>query len=129
MKMIRENWNYRRGDIYKANLNPYRGSEQGGTRPVIVLQNNVGNYFSSTLVVAPLTSKVYNKKNIPTHYVIKNVPKLDEESLVLLEQITTIDKERIIEYIGKVPKEDMTGIEEAIKISLGFEIPVEIEAP
>ncbi|MCQ4794179.1 type II toxin-antitoxin system PemK/MazF family toxin [Anaerofustis stercorihominis] len=126
---MRENWNYRRGDIYKANLNPYRGSEQGGTRPVIVLQNNVGNYFSSTLVVAPLTSKVYNKKNIPTHYVIKNVPKLDEESLVLLEQITTIDKERIIEYIGKVPKEDMTGIEEAIKISLGFEIPVEIEAP
>ena len=60
---------------------------------------------------------------------IKNVPKLDEESLALLEQITTIDKERIIEYIGKVSKEDMTGIEEAIKISLGFEIPVEIEAP
>lgn len=127
--MLKDNWNYRRGDIYRANLNPYRGSEQGGTRPVIVLQNNIGNYFGSTLVVAPLTSKVRRKKTLPTHYVIKNVPELTEESLVLLEQITTIDKSRVIAYIGKISREEMTEIEKAIKISLGFEIPAEIEAP
>lgn len=127
--MLKENWSYKRGDIYKVNLNPHRGSEQGGTRPVIVLQNNVGNYFSSTLVVAPLTSKVKSKKNLPTHYVIKNVPELAEESLVLLEQITTIDKSRVMEYIGKVSREEMKEIEKAIRVSLGFEIPAEIEAP
>ena len=127
--MLKENWSYRRGDIYKANLNPHRGSEQGGTRPVFVLQNNVGNYFSSTLVVAPLTSKVRSKKSLPTHYVIKNVPELAEESLVLLEQITTIDKSRVLTYIGKVSGEEMKEIEKAIQISLGFEIPAEIEAP
>lgn len=127
--MLKENWNYRRGDIYKANLNPYRGSEQGGIRPVIVLQNNVGNYFSSTLVVAPLTSKVRSKKNLPTHYLIKNVPELTEESLVLLEQIATIDKSRVLAYIGKISRAEMKEIEKAIKISLGFRIPAEIEAP
>ena len=96
---------------------------------MIVLQNNVGNYFSSTLVVAPLTSKVRSKKSLPTHYVIKNVPELAEESLVLLEQITTIDKSRVLTYIGKVSGEEMKEIEKAIQISLGFEIPAEIEAP
>lgn len=127
--MLKENWNYRRGDLYKVNLNPYTGSEQGGIRPVIVLQNNMGNYFGATLVIAPLTSKVRRKKKLPTHYVIKNVPELAEESLVLLEQITTIDKSRVLAYIGKISKEEMKEIEKAIKISLGFDIPAEIEAP
>lgn len=126
---MRENWSYKRGDIYKANLNPFKGSEQGGTRPVVVLQNNVGNIFSPTLVIAPLTSKVYNKSDIPTHYIVRDVPQLSEESLVLLEQIKTIDKQRVIEYIGRVSKEDMKGIEEALRVSLGIEIPAEIEAP
>lgn len=126
---MRENWSYKRGDIYKANLNPFKGSEQGGTRPVVVLQNNIGNIFSPTLVIAPLTSKVYNKSDIPTHYIVRDVPQLSEESLVLLEQIKTIDKQRVIEYIGRVSKEDMKGIEEALRVSLGIEIPAEIEAP
>ncbi len=128
--MLKENMTFKRGDIYKANLNPYKGSEQGGIRPVIVLQNNVGNFFSQTLVIAPLTSKVYQKKKLPTHYVVRDVPNLEEESLVLLEQIKTIDKQRVLEYIGRVSDEDMQGIEKAMKISLGFEIPVEVtEAP
>lgn len=126
---MRENWSYKRGDIYKANLNPFKGSEQGGTRPVVVLQNNIGNIFSPTLVIAPLTSKVYNKSDIPTHYIVRDVPQLSEESLVLLEQIKTIDKQRVIEYIGRVSKEDMKGIEEALRVSLDIEIPAEIEAP
>ena len=66
--MMKENWVYRRGDIYMANLNPFKGSEQGGTRPVLVLQNNTGNLFCPTLIVAPLTTQVNKKKDQPTHY-------------------------------------------------------------
>ena len=66
--MMKENWVYRRGDIYMANLNPFRGSEQGGTRPVLVLQNNTGNLFCPTLIVAPLTTQV-NKKRISRHII------------------------------------------------------------
>lgn len=127
--MLKENWSFKRGDIYKADLNPYKGSEQGGIRPVIVLQNNLGNLFSPTLVVAPLTSKVHGKKKLPTHYLIRDVSNLDADSLVLLEQIKTIDKQRVIEFIGRVSDEDMYGVDNAIKVSLGLEIPVEVEAP
>lgn len=63
---MKEDWIYKRGDLYYANLNPYFGSEQGGTRPVLVLQNNVGNFFCPTLIVAPLTSKWIKKKELPT---------------------------------------------------------------
>lgn len=62
---MNENWNYRRGDIYLADLNPYVGSEQGGTRPVLLLQNNAGNYFCPTLIVAPITSRVWKKPSSP----------------------------------------------------------------
>ena len=68
--MMKENWVYRRGDIYMANLNPFKGSEQGGTRPVLVLQNNTGNLFCPTLIVAPLTTQVNKKKDQPTHYLL-----------------------------------------------------------
>ena len=67
---MKENWVYRRGDIYMANLNPFKGSEQGGTRPVLVLQNNTGNLFCPTLIVAPLTTQVNKKKDQPTHYLL-----------------------------------------------------------
>ena len=119
---------FERGEIYVANLSPYIGSEQGGTRPVIILQNNLGNIYSPTLIVAPLTSRL-KKKEIPTHYLIEDMEALKENSLVLLEQIKTIDKQRVGEYIGKIPDHDMKNIEKAITISLGFEIPVEIDAP
>ena len=109
-----EERSFRRGEIYVADLSPYVGSEQGGIRPVIILQNNLGNIFSPTLIVAPLTSK-YKKRNLPTHY--------------LIEDVKTIDKRRITEYVGQASKDDIKNIEKALTISLGFEIPVEIDAP
>lgn len=123
-----EERSFKRGEIYVANLSPYVGSEQGGIRPVIILQNNLGNIFSPTLIVAPLTSR-YKKRNLPTHYLIEDVEELKTTSLVLLEQIKTIDKRRITEYIGQASKDDIKNIEKALTISLGFEIPVEIDAP
>ena len=120
---MKDNWVYKRGDIYIANLNPFFGSEQGGTRPIIVLQNNVGNYYCPTLIVAPLTSKL-RKQNLPTHYLLKGIDKLPDVSIALLEQIKTIDKRRVESYVGKLSQEQMRGIERAVKISLGF-IPFE----
>lgn len=127
--MLKKEVTFKRGEIYIANLNPFVGSEQGGTRPVIILQNNIGNYFSPTLVVAPLTSKVKYKKKLPTHYIIQDDEELTAESLVLLEQVKTIDKQRVLRYVGRVSDEDMKGIEKALKVSLGMDIPTEIEAP
>ena len=123
-----EERSFKRGEISVADLSPYVGSEQGGIRPVIILQNNLGNIFSPTLIVAPLTSR-YKKRNLPTHYLIEDVEELKTTSLVLLEQIKTIDKRRITEYIGQASKDDIKNIEKALTISLGFEIPVEIDAP
>lgn len=123
-----EERSFKRGEIYVADLSPYVGSEQGGIRPVIILQNNLGNIFSPTLIVAPLTSR-YKKRNLPTHYLIEDVEELKTTSLVLFEQIKTIDKRRITEYIGQASKDDIKNIEKALTISLGFEIPVEIDAP
>ncbi|MCC2168808.1 type II toxin-antitoxin system PemK/MazF family toxin [Gallintestinimicrobium propionicum] len=120
---MRKNWIYRRGDIYFANLNPFRGSEQGGTRPVLVLQNDTGNFFCPTLIVAPLTTKVYKKQTLPTHFVLKHVKGLGAESIVLLEQIKTIDKSRILNYVGKVLPSEMNGVDEAMRISLGISVP------
>ena len=116
-----EERSFKRGEIYVADLSPYVGSEQGGIRPVIILQNNLGNIFSPTLIVAPLTSR-YKKRNLPTHYLIEDVEELKTTSLVLLEQIKTIDKRRITEYIGQASKDDIKNIEKALTISLGFEI-------
>ena len=124
--MMKENWVYRRGDIYMANLNPFKGSEQGGTRPVLVLQNNRGNLFCPTLIVAPLTTQVNKKKDQPTHYLLSGVRGLPEDSVALLEQIKTIDKSRIISYLGKVSKEEMKGVDEALKISLGIYISEDV---
>ena len=128
---LHEGWVFKRGDIYPANLNPFKGSEQGGTRPVLLLQNNAGNHFSSTLIVAPLTSKL-KKDQLPTHYVVSAGKKLqlNDESMVELEQIKTIDKLRILFYIGKVGAGDMKNVDEILKVSLGIEnIPEDVEAP
>lgn len=115
---MKEDWIYKRGDLYYANLNPYFGSEQGGTRPVLVLQNNVGNFFCPTLIVAPLTSKWIKKKELPTHYALESVPELGLKSVVLLEQIKTIDKRRVLSYIGRVSREEMRAIDDALQVSL-----------
>ena len=126
---MNENWNYRRGDIYLADLNPYVGSEQGGTRPVLLLQNDAGNYFCPTLIIAPITSRVWKKTEQPTNCRIENVKCLSDTSMVLLEQIKTIDKRRVKKYMGRLDKEQMRRVDDCIEISLGLQIPECVEAP
>ena len=112
------NRNILRGDIYYADLNPVVGSEQGGIRPVLVIQNNVGNRFSPTIIVAAVTSKT--TKSQPTHHALSALYGLDRESIVLLEQIRTIDKQRLREYVGALNCVDMKGVEKSIAISVGL---------
>jgi mRNA interferase MazF len=127
--MLKKDWEFHRGELYYANLNPFFGSEQGGNRPVLVLQNNIGNIYCPTLIVAPLTSNIYKKASQPTHYILESVRGLRGQSIVLLEQITTIDKRRADRYIGKLSRDQMDGIDEAIRVSLDIDIPEEVEAP
>lgn len=110
----------KRGDIFYADLNPVVGSEQGGVRPVIVIQNNVGNKYSPTIIIAAITSQI-NKTRLPTHVEI-TAPHfgLPKDSVVLLEQIRTIDKKRLREKIGRFNDDMMEQIDEGLKISLGF---------
>ena len=126
--MLNEDWIYHRGDIYIADLIPKFGFMQSGTRPVIVLQNNCGNFFAPTLIVAPLSSNVNKKRDLPTHYYLEHGAVL-HPSLVLLEQITTIDKRQVRKYVGKVSRAEMDEIGECIEKSLGLYIPEEMEAP
>ncbi len=126
---MKEDWIYRRGDVYLADLDPYIGSEQGGTRPVVVLQNNTGNFFCPTLIVAPITSRSNKKVNLPTHYYVEKIQGLDCSGMVLLEQIKTIDKRRVRKYLGKMSRLQMDEIGAAIETSLGLYVPEEMEAP
>ena len=89
----------KRGEIYLANLNPSLGSEQSGIRPVLIIQNDTGNRYSPTVIVAPLT-KIIKKEKLPTHILIHSNDFLRYNSLILLEQIRVIDKSRIISYMG-----------------------------
>lgn len=109
-----------RGDIYIANLNPVKGSEQGGQRPVIILQNDVGNRFSPTVIVAAITSRTRKKANMPTHVHLGN-PALEKDSQVLLEQIRTLDKTRLISKVGKATDDEMKAIDRSLGISLSLE--------
>ena len=111
-----------------ADLNPFKGSEQGGRRPVLLLQNNDGNYFSKTLIIAPMTTQL-KKLDQPTHFLIRDNKALAAPSMVEFEQIKTIDKSRIISYIGKLTKEQMAEADDYIKVSLGMYIPEVEEAP
>ena len=106
-----------RGDIYFAKLGKTKGSVQGKSRPVVVLQNNIGNKHSPTLIVATITSKTRKKRNLPTH-VLFRVDKLPRRSVVQLEQITTIDKKQLVRFICTMPKETMQKIDDATKTSL-----------
>lgn len=108
-----------RGEIYLADLSPVLGSEQGGVRPVVIVQNNIGNRFSPTVVVVSVTSRL-TKARIPTHVEIKGSQfGLSEQSIVLCEQIRTIDKRRLKLKIGCLNGETLSKIDYAIKISLG----------
>lgn len=106
----------KRGDIYYADLGQIYGSEQGGLRPVVIIQNNIGNKFSGTVIVAPITSRI--KVSLPTH-VFVNTTKI-RNSIVLLEQIRTIDKGRLQNYICHAYDEIMEKVDEALKVSLGL---------
>ena len=110
--------NVKRGEIYYADLSPVVGSEQDGTRPVLVIQNDTGNKHSPTTIVAAITSKA-DKAKLPTH-VIVHADGLDVESVVLLEQIRTIDKRRLIRYSGKLDKAAMGRVDHAIIVSFGI---------
>lgn len=124
---MKENWVYRRGDIYLANLGVPIGSKQGGVRPVVVLQNDVGNFYSPTITVAPLTTKIQKKRSQPTHYFLRKAKGLARSSMVLAEQLDTCDKTCVIRYLGKVSKGQMRGIDEAVKVQLGYYIPEQAE--
>ena len=110
----------KRGDIFYADLSPVIGSEQGGTRPVLVVQNDVGNKFSPTVIIAAITSQI-NKAKMPTHIEISaNDFGLAKDSVILLEQIRTIDKRRLKEKIGKLNDELLVKVDEALGISFGI---------
>ena len=111
----------KRGDIYYADLSPVVGSEQGGVRPVLIVQNNVGNKFSPTVIAAAITSQI-NKAKMPTHIEIDaNDYVLSKDSVILLEQVRTIDKKRLKERIGHLNENLMDKVNEAIEISFGLE--------
>lgn len=101
----------------------------GRHTPVLLLQNNTGNFYCPTLIVAPLTARRGKKPHQPTHYLLSSVKGMDGASVVLLEQIKTIDKRRVVRYIGRVNRKQMDGVNEALQISLGLYIPEEMEAP
>lgn len=112
----------KRGDIYYADLSPVIGSEQGGVRPVLIVQNDVGNKYSPTVIAAAITSQI-NKAKMPTHIEIgaENYG-LNKDSVILLEQIRTIDKQRLREKIGRLSDDLMDGVDRAIGISFGLEV-------
>ena len=124
---MKENWVYRRGDLYLANLGVPVGSKQGGVRPVVVLQNDVGNYYAPTITIAPLTSKIEKKRKQPTHFFLCKAKGLAKSSMVLAEQLDTCDKICVIRYLGRVSKGQMRGIDEAVRIQLGYYIPEQAE--
>ncbi len=110
----------KRGDIFYADLSPVKGSEQGGIRPILVVQNDVGNKYSPTVIAAAITSKI-NKAHLPTHIEIdSNEFGLTKESVILLEQIRTIDKMRLKEKIGHLDDDKMRAVNEALNISFGL---------
>ena len=110
----------RRGDIFYANLSPVVGSEQGGTRPVLILQNDIGNLYSPTTIIAAITSQI-NKAKLPTHVEITaGESGLEKDSVILLEQIRTIDKSRLKEKVSSLNKDLMRKVNQALEISLGL---------
>ena len=111
----------KRGDIFYADLSPVIGSEQGGIRPVIIIQNDIGNKYSPTVIVSAITSQI-NKAKLPTHVEISSVEYgLNRDSVVLLEQIRTLDKKRLKEKIGHMTDVDMKKVDNALLISLNLD--------
>ena len=112
--------NIKRGDIFYADLSPVVGSEQGGVRPVLIVQNDVGNKYSPTVIAAAITSRL-EKNNLPTHIKVNAADcGLSKNSVVLLEQVRTIDKRRLREKMGALDINDMNKVNSAISVSFGL---------
>ena len=110
----------RRGDIFYADLSPVVGSEQGGIRPILIIQNNVGNRYSPTIIAGAITSQL-TKAKLPTHIEVKHGQfGLAKDSVILLEQLRTLDKRRLREKVGSLDRETQRRVDKAILISLGF---------
>jgi mRNA interferase MazF len=110
----------KRGDIFYADLSPVVGSEQGGVRPVLIIQNNVGNRYSPTIIAGAITSQL-TKAKLPTHIEIsKGQFGLPKDSVILLEQLRTLDKRRLREKLGSLDRDTIRKVDKAILISLGF---------
>ena len=109
----------KRGELYYADLSPVVGSEQGGVRPVLVVQNDIGNKYSPTVIVAAITSQI-NKAKIPTHIELGTTFGLSKDSVLLLEQIRTLDKQRLKEKMGSLDDSSMNMINQALSVSFGL---------
>ena len=115
---------YLRGDMYYADLGQGIGSEQAGYRPVVIIQNNTGNKHSPTVIVAAISSKVGVKPKLPTHYFINAECGLKLPSIVLMEQIRTLDKQRLTKYIGRLSSKHIQGLNHALAVSVGLSKPI-----
>ena len=111
----------KRGDIYYANLNPVIGSEQGGTRPVLIISNDTGNKHSPTVIVAAITSRVQTKAKLPTHLYLEAIEGLPDSSIILFEQIRTLDKTRLKERLAHLNDHFMQAIDVPLLISIGVQ--------
>lgn len=111
--MIEDN-GVKKGNIYYAKLDPIIGSEQNGTRPVVVIQNDLGNKYSPTVLIAPITSKVYSKPNLPTHVIIRKNGKITHDSIILLEQIRVLDKTRLNSYLCTLSPYQIEQVDKAL---------------
>ncbi len=110
----------KRGEVFYADLSPVVGSEQGGTRPVLILQNDVGNKYSPTVIAAAITSR-QDKNAMPTHIGIRgDTCGLPKDSIVLLEQVRTLDKRRLHERSGRIDEQDQQRVDQALNVSLGL---------
>ena len=120
MPKVNTNLDIKRGYLYYADLSPVVGSEQGGVRPVLIIQNDIGNKYIPTVIVAAITSQI-NKAKLPTHIEISaHEYGLNKDSVILLEQIRTIDKKRLREKIGCLDKNMMLKVDNSLQISLGL---------
>jgi len=109
----------KKGEIYYADLTPVVGSEQGGIRPVLIIQNDVGNRYSPTVIVAAITSRD-SKHFLPTHVQLTGGRNLRKDSIVLLEQVRTIDRSRLREYIGRLERSELLVVDQALAVSFGL---------
>ncbi len=124
---------YYRGEIYYADLNPIFGHEQGGVRPVLILQNDLGNYYSPTVIVTVATRRTFKKSSQPTHVTLDCIEGLPGPSQFQLETLRTVDKRRLRQRVGKLTEAQMSEIDTALRVSLHLSeddyLPTEVEAP